>query len=515
MAAAAGAAGAELRCATWNIAAVNNNPFEYWVTHSDEGYNTLMGDVESFIVDPGARDVPVSVVFTPAMWTELRALMSAQGWEGLDEVEARWHSDFSQRRIISGFMKDKGLGDKRLASMPDRVTNSIDTLDQGVVNRPSVISCFAGDMSTPEKWWEEWKRFMFATPLRVAAKGGPASVLPCAMLTRIKRAKYPAVEEAEEAISIPLQTLCQAIFDAILLHIVGSASGGGGWQELKQGMLTALYSKKDANTLSILETSYADADVVFVQEATMAFADRVEAHALGRRYAVLRPAAPSPANQNSLILLSRARWDAAGARDLSGGAMGQLGGQPVSPGDLLLVSADDARGGRYLLASFHGDTNGLASLAVLRAVHAAAQAAPDRVLVFGLDANTHAKGTAKQQGVAEFAAEFGALGYASCWGGAPDPANHTTFNARTYLQAQLQKAVRQCDIHAKGDTGAFIDRNPKDFVLFPAAAFAVASTIKDNTGRRVFTQDTVFPTLEFPSDHAVVYTVLSRTPGKL
>ena len=38
---------ATLRLATWNIAAINNNPFEYWITHSDPDYNTLMADVQA------------------------------------------------------------------------------------------------------------------------------------------------------------------------------------------------------------------------------------------------------------------------------------------------------------------------------------------------------------------------------------------------------------------------------------------------------------------------------------
>ena len=44
----------KLKTATWNIAAVNNNPFEYWVTHEDAAYNALMQGVESFIDQPGA-----------------------------------------------------------------------------------------------------------------------------------------------------------------------------------------------------------------------------------------------------------------------------------------------------------------------------------------------------------------------------------------------------------------------------------------------------------------------------
>jgi len=35
------------------------------------------------------------------------------------------------------------------------------------------------------------------------------AALPASLLQKIKRAKYPAVTAEEEAISIPLQTLCQ------------------------------------------------------------------------------------------------------------------------------------------------------------------------------------------------------------------------------------------------------------------------------------------------------------------
>ena len=34
------------------------------------------------------------------------------------------------------------------------------------------------------------------------------------------------------------------------------------------------------------------------------------------------------------------------------------------------------------------------------------------------------------------------------------------------------------------------------------------STIKDNTGRRTYVEDMVFPTLKFPSDHGLVWTKL-------
>jgi hypothetical protein len=48
--------------ASWNIAAVNNNPFEYWVTHDSPSYNALMQGVQAFLDAPGDDDLPVSQV---------------------------------------------------------------------------------------------------------------------------------------------------------------------------------------------------------------------------------------------------------------------------------------------------------------------------------------------------------------------------------------------------------------------------------------------------------------------
>ena len=87
----------------------------------------------------------------------------------------------------------------------------------------------------------------------------------------------------------------------------------------------------------------------------------------------------------------------------------------VAPGDLFAtrvvdrIARDDPAcedGGRYVLASFHGDTNGLATVPVVDALdkHAllldpprrrrttrrGSPRKPPRQLVFGMDANTHA-----------------------------------------------------------------------------------------------------------------------------
>ena len=47
--------------------------------------------------------MPVSQVFTPAMWAELKALMRAQGWSGVDETDALWQASFGQLTLTLTF----------------------------------------------------------------------------------------------------------------------------------------------------------------------------------------------------------------------------------------------------------------------------------------------------------------------------------------------------------------------------------------------------------------------------
>ena len=96
----------KLQIASWNIAAINNNPFEYWITYDEnENYEKIMSDIEAFLEQPGEKDVPVSEVFTEEMFSELEKRMSGVGWES---VRSYYESDFMKRKIVSGFMKVRG-----------------------------------------------------------------------------------------------------------------------------------------------------------------------------------------------------------------------------------------------------------------------------------------------------------------------------------------------------------------------------------------------------------------------
>lgn len=126
------------------------------------------------------------------MFAELAADMKRVGWDktgGVAATEALWKKEFRERKIIAEFMKDATLGDKRLASMPDRTTNTILTAD-GVVYRPTVINCYQGDLGTIRKWWEQWRRFIFSTTIKMGSNEASASNKEISsLLIPIKRAK--------------------------------------------------------------------------------------------------------------------------------------------------------------------------------------------------------------------------------------------------------------------------------------------------------------------------------------
>jgi hypothetical protein len=160
--------GVRLRTLTWNVAAVNNNPFEYWITHPHRSYTQLMEDVENFILDPGNQDVRVDAVFTDAMFR--RVMEKIQKHMNVDAelkfVEDLWEKDYRSRRVVSQFIKDPEIGNKRLASMPDRVTNTLQLPGGKSAYRPTVINCYEKQFSTVDEWFEQWLTFFLRRKVR-------------------------------------------------------------------------------------------------------------------------------------------------------------------------------------------------------------------------------------------------------------------------------------------------------------------------------------------------------------
>lgn len=450
-----------------------------------------MSAIEEFLEDPGEKDLPVSAVFTDQMFSQLEKRMNDVGWASVREY---WEGDFKNRKIVSGFMKDPLLGSKRLASMPDRITNTINVVGSDEpVCRPTVINMYEGDLSSLSIWWEAWAKFMFHQELTIQNKGETITQHVYEMLQPIKKAKYPDITEAEEKVSLPLQTMCGAIFDAILVHMMNTVSDPKVWQDLKRTMVENLNKQKVPHTLDILENVYGNSDIITLQEVSGSLIDQAKRRALGEKFWIVAPNdLDAVRDQNSVIFLSKKTFPD-GPRDeithLVEGSFEAGVDVPIAKGDILAITATDQDDIPFVIASFHGDTNGLATKPVLSAIMKAMSSDSALVthkLVFGLDANTYEKAKpGKQQDVTEWGEHYLKYHLTSCWGDMPNPTQYTTFNSRTYLQPQLNKACKKSDKRANGDV------NPKDFILFGKEDFKVLNTWKDNTGEKKYIEDMV------------------------
>mmetsp|Transcript_19850 Transcript_19850/g.63269 ORF Transcript_19850/g.63269 Transcript_19850/m.63269 type:complete len:286 (+) Transcript_19850:984-1841(+) len=277
----------------------------------------------------------------------------------------------------------------------------------------------------------------------------------------------------------------------------------------------ALVVSKAQRTIDVLQRpEYADVDLFFLQEVSGALVTALRAApALAERFEVLEPRdCDAVRDQNSLILVAKRLLAGPAGEALSEVELGAeaLSGAPVAEGDLCVFRARLELGGEggateLLLASFHGDTNGLASTPVVSALRQQAAGLP---LLVGIDANTYLTRDPKggKKFVGDFVAECasGEAPLAHSWQGPPE-GWQTTYNARTYLQPQLNKAVR----YAERATSSLADNNPKDFLLYSEGAFESAGACaRDNTGQGSYVEGTSIPTLTFPSDHCIVSTTL-------
>ena len=259
---------------------------------------------------------------------------------------------------------DKTLGSKRLASMPDRITNTINLEGGEQVYRPTVINMYADDLSTMGKWWSAWEKFMFDDKLSIKGKDGVEDKIPYQLLQPIKKAKYPEISEQEETDSLPLQTMCGAIFDAILVHMMNTVSTPSEWQALKKVMVENLNKKKVPHTMQILETTYIDSDIITLQEVSSSFIDQARASVLGQKFHIVAPInLDAVRDQNSVICLNKKTFpDGMGVEisSLISDAFPAGVDVPVAKGDILAITATNKKGMKFVIASFHGDTNGLA-----------------------------------------------------------------------------------------------------------------------------------------------------------
>lgn len=353
--------GKSIFATTWNVAAINNNPFEYWITADSNDYDILMQNITNFVEFPDLHDVPVNQIFTESMFQELLTEFKRFQIVGWNDTAAVWRKDFSKRKIISEFIKDPLLGKKRLISMSDRITNTISDLSS-VHFRPTVVNCFNQNLNSVAEWWLLWKKYMFYTEVNnKSSRVGIYSLVP-----KIKNSKYPSISLEEERISIPLSILSLALFDSILVHMMNSINQKL-WQEIRQRICTKCNFHKNDRIIEILLSTYSASDVVFLQEVSGRFFENqsLRNRNIKERFEIVQSKfMDSDRDQNSFILLQKNKF--INIQEVTEPILkilknlsGSHSKSPIVGGDLTAITVvNKITKVKYLLASFHGDTNG-------------------------------------------------------------------------------------------------------------------------------------------------------------
>ena len=92
--------GRNLRVATWNVASINNNPFEYFVSHDVPAYLKVMQDIEKFMISPGEHDVTLGEIMSNRILEELAALIENAGIGDLEQASEYWEENLRDRRYV-------------------------------------------------------------------------------------------------------------------------------------------------------------------------------------------------------------------------------------------------------------------------------------------------------------------------------------------------------------------------------------------------------------------------------
>lgn len=383
-----------IKASTWNVAAINNNPFEYWITVEDHeekksfkssssssnnipGYNKLLSTVSNFIKETKEEDdVPLHKIFTEKMYNELEQLIQQKtNWKGLNETRHLWNEEYSQRKYISQYIKDNLIGKKRLISMPDRLSNTISSTSLNKSNyfRPTVINCYnKSNLLSMDEWWKEWKEYIFATSLEIKNKKTKQveTKFIYEMLSPIDHFKYPSLTKEEAEISLPLQTLALALFDASLVYMMNTINtkvNQGKWQDIRFKLCDKLNLHKTDKLIEIMTKSYMEEDILFLQETSSSFPSFLLSSSLSDSYDILTTTyMDTDRDQNSIILTKKGLFKNE-IKDVTKefyNFMEEIYSKegkkiPIVKGDLIAVMVTDAKDStKYILASFHGDTNG-------------------------------------------------------------------------------------------------------------------------------------------------------------
>ncbi|KAF4677070.1 hypothetical protein FOL47_003521 [Perkinsus chesapeaki] len=446
-----------LKIATWNVGSVQTNPLEFW-DDSDHRFTDFLGGFQDTAEALEAAGVSVGDFLEDTLPFNMKSsLLDTHQTLSLPSAQsvADAYDFLRAQKIWSGFLTSKTIGNSRIISWPDRFTN----VDYHGQCRPSMISCYSGDLSLTKDWFDRWIRFMSGTPIP------PLDVEKYKVETPYK--------DNYRAMSI----VGLAIFDALLIAVSDKAFVD--WRTVRENRIASVVQRPQQLVSYIDTRLLGSADVIMLQEVSRDIQEAILSSQKAEEYQLLEDPYSGMSKQRSLILVRRGcgfEVDTEASEKVRVGLSSEATHRGLASGDLTTCIVEDSDGHSLLLASFHGDTNGRLTVPTLKLLTSL-----DLPLMVGMDANCYATATVGNLVAADFLKEVSSLGLVHT------DARTTTSNRRTPLQAQAAKVN-------------VLDENPKDYILLTGGGMRIRESSIDNgdsPGRAL-------PNLHFPSDHALV-----------
>jgi hypothetical protein len=437
-----------LKTVSWNLGSLQTNTLEFWQPEGSPLRRTqelLDAELKTHV------NTPISNVFTHQMMTALCNFVDIDRKAAIFDNYAKI-SEVS----VYDFLTDKTIGRKRFVSMADRVLREHPTFGL----RPSLIT---GSVITDEsihEWWNTYKSFLeIVDPVRTM------------VLRKHNSDKYgnKGFSTYELEYYVELQLLHLAISDACFVYISKAI------EELGNTIsdLADTFSNKFVSIKSILTSI--DADILCLQEVDASSLENFDG------YVSVKPS-KSYGKQDSIILLRKGIFDSIEFQSLETPVIG--------PGDLVLIRARHVMSGRkFLIASFHGDANGLSTIPFLRDLRQ--EVRDEDIVIIGSDTNAHydsgdegskLKYSTFESFVSSYSWEIVNKGYP------------TTRSCRTFFQAQAHKGHHAEDIQFASD--------PKDNIIFRDLTLVDSHIIFGES------ESAPIPNKQVPSDHAIVLATL-------
>merc|ERR1711974_520755 len=119
-------------------------------------------------------------------------------------------------------------------------------------------------------------------------------------------------------------------------------------------------------TCEILNSQYSNSDIIALQECGAVFFDQLQKYEqMSEKFSFHAPANPDRSrDQNSVLLLSK-KFDSSSVVEITDDVLSELG-KREKKAPIVASETEEEEGARnFLIASFHGDTNGLATIPVV------------------------------------------------------------------------------------------------------------------------------------------------------